>query len=127
MLASLTGQELARQVAYLKAENQLLRSKLPKRITLNDQQLRSLVKHGKPLGPGLAGLLSIVSYETFRKWVRRFEDTPGQRPVSSTSKVGRPRSDETVSEAIIRIKDETGWGYTKIVQALRQLGHVVAR
>ncbi len=127
MLASLTRQELARQVAYLKAENQLLRSKLPKRITLTDQQRRSLVKHGKSLGSGLAGLLSIVGYETFRKWVRRFEDAPGQRPVSTTSKVGRPRIEESLSKAIIRIKNETGWGYTKIVQALRQLGYVVAR
>jgi putative transposase len=127
MLASLTRQELARQVAYLKAENQLLRSKLPKRITLTDQQRRSLVKHGKPLGPRLAAFISIVSYETFRKWVRRFEDAPGQRPVFSPSKVGRPRIEESVSEAIIRIKNETGWGYTKIIQALRQLGHVVAR
>jgi putative transposase len=127
LFASLTRQGLAREVAYLKAENQLLRSKLPKRITLTDQQRRSLVKHGKPLGPRLAGLLSIVSYETFRRWVRRFEDAPGKRPVSSSSKVGRPRIEESVSEAIIRIKNETGWGYTKIVQALRQLGHVVAR
>ncbi len=32
LLASLTRQQLARQVAYLKAENQMLRSKLPERI-----------------------------------------------------------------------------------------------
>ena len=127
MLASLTRQELARQVAYLKAENQLLRSKLPKRITLTDQQRRRLVKHGKPLGARLAGLISIVSYETFRKWVRRFEDAPGHRRVPPTAKGGRPRIAESLNEAIIRIKQETGWGYTKIVQALRQLGHVVAR
>ena len=127
MLASLTRQELARQVAYHKAENQLLRSKLPKRITLTDQQRRRLVKHGKPPGARLAGLISIVSYETFRKWVRRFEDAPGHRRVPPTAKGGRPRTEESLNEAIIRIKQETGWGYTKIVQALRQLGHVVAR
>jgi putative transposase len=126
-LASLTRQDLARQVAYLKAENQLLRSKLPKRITFTDQHCRSLVKHGKPLGPRLAAFISIVSYETFRKWVRRFEDGPSKRPVSAPSEIGRPRIEESVSEAIFRIKNETGWGYTKIVQALRQLGHVVAR
>ena len=34
LLASLTRQQLARQVAYLKAENQMLRSKLPNRISL---------------------------------------------------------------------------------------------
>jgi len=110
MLASLTRQELARQVAYLKAENQLLRSKLPKWITLTDQQRRRLVKHGKPLGPRLAGLISIVTYATFRKWVRNVEDAPSNRPVPTTTKVGRPRLEESLSETILRIRNETGWG-----------------
>jgi len=52
LLASLTRQELARQVTYLKAENQILRSKLPKRIELSNQERRRLVKHGKSLGAG---------------------------------------------------------------------------
>jgi putative transposase len=100
---------------------------LPKRITLTNQQRRRLVKHGKLLGARLAGLISIVSYATFRNWVRRLEDAPHTRPVPATAKVGRPRLNESLSEAIIRIKNETGWGYTKIVQAIRQLGHTVAR
>jgi putative transposase len=78
-------------------------------------------------GARLAGLISIVSYATFRKWVRRLEDAPGKRPVSTARNTGRPRLEESLSEAIIRIKNETGWGYTKIVQAIRQLGHTVAR
>lgn len=118
MLASLTRQELVRQVAYLKAENQLLRSKLPARIALTDLERRRLVKHGKPLGAKLAGLISIVSYATFRKWVRTMEDEPRERPKPDAGQVGRPRLEESVSDAIIRIKNETGWGYTKIVQAL---------
>jgi hypothetical protein len=46
LLASLTRQELARQATYLKAENAILRSKLPDRITLNNQERRRLVRHG---------------------------------------------------------------------------------
>lgn len=38
LLASLTRQELAQQVTYLRAECAILRSKLPDRITLNDQE-----------------------------------------------------------------------------------------
>jgi len=127
LLASLTRQELARQVAYLKAENQILRSKLPARITLTNQQRRRLVKHGKPLASQLAALISVVTYSTFRKWVRRLEDAPGKRPRPKSAQGGRPRQDESLSEAIIRIRNETGWGYTKIVQALKGLGHTVAR
>jgi len=43
LVASLTRQELARQVTYLKAENQILRIKLPKRIELSNQERRRLV------------------------------------------------------------------------------------
>jgi putative transposase len=61
LLASLTRQELAQQVTYLKAENAILRSKLPDRITLNNQERRRLVRHGKKLGPRIKDLISIVS------------------------------------------------------------------
>jgi len=52
LLASLTRQELARQVTYLKAENQILRSRLPGRLQLNNQEKRKLLRHGKPLPDG---------------------------------------------------------------------------
>lgn len=126
-LASRTRKELARQVTYLKAENQILRSKLPERITLTDQQRQRLMKHGKPLGSQLAPLISVVTYSTFCKWVRRFEDAPVKRHGPENAHMGRPRLKESLSEAIIRIRNETGWGYTKIVQALKGLGHTVAR
>ncbi len=127
LLASLTRQELARQVEYLKAENQILRSKLPDRIQLSNQERRSLVKQGKKLGAKIMELISIVSYSTFRKWVRNVEDTPTKRPKSKDGKSGRPRIEESISEAIIRIRKETDWGYTKIVQAMRRLGHKISR
>jgi putative transposase len=38
LLASLTRQELAGQVTYLKAEDRILRSKLPERIQTNRQR-----------------------------------------------------------------------------------------
>ena len=127
LLASLTRQELARQVTYLQAENQILRSQLPKRIELSNQERRRLVKHGKSLGARIKELFSIVSYSTFRKWVRELEDTPDNRPKAKDAKPGRPRVEESVSDAIIRIRKETGWGYTKIVQAMRRLGHKISR
>jgi putative transposase len=127
LLASLTRQELARQVTYLKAENRILRSKLPKRIELSNQERRRLVKHGKSLGARIKDLVSIVSYSTFRKWVRNVEDAPDKRPKAKDAKPGRPRVEESISEAIIRIRKETGWGYTKIVQAMRRLGHNISR
>jgi putative transposase len=128
LLASLTRQELAQQVTYLKAENAILRGKLPDRITLNNQERRRLVRHGKKLGPRIKELISIVSYSTFRRWIRNMEDGPSKRPKpKSESKPGRPRTDESIADTIIRIRKETGWGYTKIVQTMRRLGHRISR
>jgi hypothetical protein len=42
ILASHAGQELARQVAYLCAENPIVRSKLPEQIMLSNQEKRKL-------------------------------------------------------------------------------------
>ena len=74
LLASLSRQELAQQVTYLKTENKILRSKLPDRIQLNNQERRRLVKHGKKLGARIKDLIWIASYSTCRKWVRAMED-----------------------------------------------------
>ncbi|MCG6154168.1 hypothetical protein [Rubinisphaera margarita] len=49
MLASITQQELARQVAYLKKENEILRARLPKNIrTTKSERVQPL-----PAGSGL--------------------------------------------------------------------------
>ena len=71
MLASLTQQELARQVVFLREENCALRS--PTRIVVTPPERSRLVKLGRELGAQLRGLISIVSYDTFRRWVREGE------------------------------------------------------
>ncbi len=126
LLASLTRQQLARQVAYLKAENQMLRSKLPDRISLSDKERRILIKHGNKLGARIKEIISIVSYSTFRRWIRQMEESTEKR-TKKIAKHGRSRIEESISEAILRIRKETGWGYTKIVQAMRRLGHHISR
>ena len=73
LLASLSRQELARQVTYLRAENQILRARLPAQLRLNNQEKRKLLRHGKKLGARIKDLISIVSYSTFRRWVRQME------------------------------------------------------
>jgi putative transposase len=95
---------------------------------LTNQERRRLVRHGKKLGPRIKDLISIVSYSTFRRWIRNMEDGPTKRPKSNAGgKPGRPRTDESIADTIIRIRKETGWGYTKIVQAMRRLGHRISR
>ncbi len=112
--ASLTRKQLAQQVTCLKAENNILPSKLPDRIILSSQERRRLVRHGENLDARINDLILIVSYSTFRKWVRSLEDAPNNQPKQKDAKPGRPRVEESISEAIIRIRNEIGWGYTKV-------------
>ena len=48
VIAGSTSKELARQVSYLKAENQILRSRLPERIILTHREKNRLVRHSYP-------------------------------------------------------------------------------
>jgi putative transposase len=61
-LASSTDRELARQVRYLKEENKVLRSKLPKRNTVTPEEKHRLVKFGKPVGKAIKELVTIVRH-----------------------------------------------------------------
>jgi len=128
LLASLTRQELAQQIRFLKAENEILRSKLSERVPLDDRERRTLVKHGKKLGGKIKDVMSIVSNSTFRKWDRSMEDD-APKPVKKPEKrgTGRPKLEEDVRDTIIRIRKETGFGYTKVMQQLRRLGVHVSR
>ncbi|MBB3206220.1 putative transposase [Rhodopirellula rubra] len=131
LLASLTRQELAQQIRFLKAENQILRAKLPDRIALDNRERLILVRHGKKLGGAIKQIMSIASYSTFRRWVRMQEDgalTAGKKQKKkSNQKPGRPKTPEDIRDTIIRIRKETGFGYTKILQELRRMGVRVSR
>jgi hypothetical protein len=70
LLGSLTHQEMARQVSYLKEENKVLRERLPDRISTTEQERKRLIRAGKKLGPQFKDLMSIVTYQSFRHWVR---------------------------------------------------------
>ena len=65
VLAYATDKQLAKYLEYLKVENRILRSKLPKRITITTSERKQLVKHGKPLGKAIKDLITIVSPRTF--------------------------------------------------------------
>lgn len=124
MLASATRQELARHVKYLKAENVLLRSRLPKRIDLEPKERNRLVRLGRKLGSKVIGeLVTIVSPATFLKWIRQAARAAAPiAPAVSRRKPGRPRTPEEIRKLILKLARENDWGYTRILSALRQLG-----
>lgn len=73
LIAGATHQEMARHVRYLKVENQILRSKLPKRVPVTLKERNRLVKFGAKLGNALGELTTIVHPDTLRRWNRKLQ------------------------------------------------------
>jgi hypothetical protein len=69
VLAAATDRELDRHVQFLKVENEILRSKLPTKISITAQEKRRLILYGKELGAAIHELIGIVSPRTFARWV----------------------------------------------------------
>lgn len=122
LLASVTRQELARQVAYLKEENRILRARLPGRVDVTPQEKRRLLRCGRRLGVQLKELMSIVSYQSFRRWVRETEAAHTAKKVTPKRKPGRPRTPDSIRELVVKLARENSWGYTRILGELRKLG-----
>ncbi len=128
LLACATRQELARQVAYLKEENRILRARLPQRIVTTPAERRRLLKVGRKLGAQLMELITIVSYGSFRRWVREAEANRTESAAKKPKrKGGRPKTNEEIRELILQIRTDTGYGFTKIRKVLAKLGIRLSR
>jgi putative transposase len=118
VIAGATQKELARQVKYLKVENQILRSKLPKRIVVTAQERVRLVKFAQKLGGKvLRQLTTIVAPSTILGWIRA-----EKKPKPQKRKRGRPNTPEQIRELILLMARENQWGYTRIMGELKKLG-----
>lgn len=123
MLSTASDKELARMVEYLQEENRILRSKLPKRITVTPQERRRLVRLGKKLGSKIRDLITIVSPRTFLRWVHG-----ESKPSGRVGQPGRKRKPDEIRELVIRLARENNWGYTRILGELKTLGiHSISR
>jgi putative transposase len=115
VLAQATEKELAAQVQYLKAENQILRARLPKRILVTPVERRRLLKLGRPLGAAIDTLITIVTPGTFVRWIR---EANGNKPARN---IGRPKHRQAIRDLVVQITKETSWGYTRVLGELRKL------
>ena len=118
LIAGATQNELAEQLRYLKVENEILRSKLPKRVTVTDKEKNRLAKFAQNLGPALKELVSICHPETLRRWIREWKGMPRKK----VAKRGRPRTKEEIRDLILKLARENDWGYTRIMGEMKKLG-----
>jgi putative transposase len=130
LLAYVTGlvkQELLLQNEYLGAENRILRTHLPPRIRLTDPERSTLGELGKRLGrKALQQVACVAKPDTILGWYRRLvaKKFDGSK---RRSYPGRPRISPEVEALVVRFaRENSGWGYDRIVGALANLGHSVS-
>ncbi len=130
LLAYVTGlvnQKLLLQNEYLAAENRILRAHLPARMRLSDPQRSTLAEIGKRLGrAALQQVACVAKPDTILAWYRRL--VAGKFNGSKfRSSPGRPRIAPEVEALIVRFaRENSGWGYDRIVGALANLGQAVS-
>src|SRR6202451_3183729 len=130
LLAYVTGsvnQELLLQNEYLAAENRILRTKLPSRLRLSDPERVTLAEIGKRVGrKALREIACVAKPDTILAWYRKLN---AQKFDGSKHRryPGRPRVDEALEALIVRMaRENSGWGYDRIVGAVANLGYTVS-
>src|SRR5215469_15883354 len=130
LLAYVTGlvnQELLLQNEYLAAENRILKAHLQPGFRLTDGERTTLAEIGKRLGrKALQKVAGIAKPDTLLTWYHRliahkFDGSKQRRSV------GRPRIHSEIENLVVRLaRENSGWGYDRIVGALVNLGHQVS-
>jgi transposase len=126
-VTALINQKLLLQNEYLIAENRILRRHLPVRMRPSDPERSTLAEIGKRLGrTALQQVACVAKPETILAWYRRLiaRKFDGSKFRSSP---GRPRIEPEVEAFIVRFaRENSGWGYDRIVGALANLGHTIS-
>jgi hypothetical protein len=102
LLVSASRGHLAKQIQYLKAENEVLRARLPEHIRTTPAERAKLLKFGKPLGSAIQDVISIVHPRTFARWVAKEAGQIQPRPLR------RRRTPEQIRALVIRIAARRG-------------------
>src|SRR5262250_3267638 len=122
------NQQQQQAIDYLREENRVLCEQLcGRRLRFTDDQRRRLAARAKGLRRrALSQIATIVTPGTLLAWhrkliARKYDGSVSRRP-------GRPRTEADIESLVVQMAVENGaWGYTRIVGALLNLGHNLAR
>jgi putative transposase len=132
MVAYAINERMARRVDYLREEVLVLKEALvaatgKTRIDLSAEQRRRLALKGKELtAEERRACCQIVRPQTILAWFRQLA---AQKYDSSKARqVGRPRKAADIRKLVLELaRDNPGWGYTRIRDALRGLTIEIGR
>jgi putative transposase len=122
------GEHQARVIEYQRAKNTALLERLGRhRLRLTDGERRRLATLGKELGrKAFQQVATIATPDTILRWYRelvaaKFDGSKKRGP-------GRPRKGEEIVRLLLEMaKQNTGWGYTRLRDALNNLGYQIGR
>ena len=112
----------------MKEENRFLKAKLGgRRILFTDAERRRLAVRAKAIGRKLLSQLeTLVTPDTLLRWHR--ELVAQKWNFVHRRGPGRPRTKDEITSLILRMAEENpGWGYTRILGALRNIGFKIGR
>ena len=127
-IAGWMNQQQQQAIEYLREENKVLREQLGgRRLRFTDEQRRQLAAKAKGLGRrALVAVATIVTPETLLAWHRKLI----ARKYDGSARRGpcKPRVESEIESLVIQMAtDNRDWGYTRIISALSNLGHKLAR
>ena len=130
ILAYITGtvdQELLLRNEHLAAENRILKAQLKTPLRLTDAERMTLAEIAHRLGrKALEDVASTAKPDTLLGWYRRlvarkFDGSNSRRYP------GRPRIDGEIEQRVVRMaKENSDWGYDRIVGAMANLGYTLS-
>ena len=113
-------------MAYLIEENRILRGHVRGRIRLTDEERRRLAV--QDTGWAVAAsrdVATIVTPDTILRWHRQLI---ARKWTYAKRRGGRPGVLAEIRRLVVRMAEENPtWGYTRIVGALKNVGHRVSR
>ena len=118
----------ARVIQYQRAENEALRERLGKcRLQLTDRERRRPAKLGKLLGRKvLQEVATIATPDTILRWYR--EMVAAKYDGSKKRVPGRPKKASEIVRLLLEMATQnTTWGYTRLRDALKNLGYDIGR
>jgi putative transposase len=111
------------RIRFLKGEVEILRRKLGgNRVIPSPSDRTRLLAIGQELGHNVADIIGIVTPRTYSRWVEELRE--GRPP----KRVGRPKIARNIRDLVTRLaKENSGWGYRRIIGELRKLRLRVGR
>jgi putative transposase len=127
-IAGWMNQKQQHAIEYLREENRVLREQLgTRRLRFTDDQRRRLATKAKLVGRRLLNdIANIVTPDTLLAWHRKL--IADKYDGSAKRKPGRPRTASELEDLVVRMAQENrDWGYRRILGAMSNLGHSLAR